>query len=82
MIEIPFTEYRKSFVEPIPAWGREASGTVFIRCACGKCIDLRKHTIAADGTVSPSVWHDSPECDWHVWAKLKDWQSGYSDYSR
>ena len=74
MLEIPRTKYRKSFVEPIPAWGKEQSGIIFIRCKCGKCIDLGRHTISVDGVVSPSVWHDDPECGWHVWVKLKDYR--------
>ncbi len=56
---------------------------VSIKCAlCGRCATLRRgegghysgHTIATDGTVSPSiVCPFAPTCAWHVWGKLSDW---------
>src|SRR5882762_8866810 len=74
-IIVPFTEHRKSFEHPAPAWGRDkGSGEIFIRCGgCGKCIDL-DHQVAANGDVTPSVWHDSPDCGWHVHITLEGWQ--------
>jgi len=68
---VPFTDLRKSFIEPKPAWGIEkGDGAVFVRCGvCGKCIDL-PHSIADDGTVSPSV---VCACGWHVHIKLQNW---------
>jgi len=79
MIDIPKTDARKSFVEPIPAWGKEESGAVYIRCKCGKCIDLGAHVVADDGTVSPSIWHKGDDCDWHVWGRLIDWEPEVED---
>ncbi len=75
---VPFTLIRKSFVDPTPAWGIDkGDGGVFVRCGqCGKAVDLHEqHTIAADGTVSPSVHHDEPGCGWHVHIKLEGWRS-------
>lgn len=64
---------RKRNVEPMPAWGRSEGGDVWIRCKCGTPMSL-DHEIAADGTVTPSLWHDTPECGWHVHGKLEGWQ--------
>ena len=58
--------------EPKPAWGRYSTGAVWIRCQCGDVLSL-DHDIAADGTVSPSLWHDSPGCGWHIHGKLEGW---------
>lgn len=77
-IVIPRTDARKSFVDPKPAWGRDASGELFIRCGgCGLCMGLG-HEIAANGDVSPSLFHDSQECGWHVFGTLQDWDGGAS----
>lgn len=73
MIEIPKTNFRKSFEEPMPAWGKDKQGKLFIRCECGKCMGLDNHTVSDDGTVNPSLHHDEPDCGWHVWGKLLDW---------
>lgn len=75
-IRIPRTDTgRKFFVEPMPAWGRDASGKLFLRCACGKCMGL-EHEIAPNGDVNPSLWHDEQDCGWHVWGTLEDWDGG------
>lgn len=77
MIEIPFIEVRKSFVDPSPAWGVDkGDGGIFIRCGdCKKCINLVSHKINDDGVVSPSVHHDEGSyCQWHVHIKLLDWE--------
>lgn len=75
MIEVPFTEVRKSFVDPSPAWGVDkGDGSIFVRCGdCKKCIGL-PHMVDDNGIVSPSVHHDDGEnCQWHVHIKLLDW---------
>lgn len=72
---IPKTDVRKRFVDPKPAWGRDAGGHLFIRCACGICMGL-DHEIDAEGNVSPSLWHDDPNCGWHVHGRLLDWDGG------
>lgn len=64
---------RKRNVEPMPAWGRNEHG-VWIRCRCGLPMSI-DHEIAADGAVTPSLWHDVPECGWHIHGKLEDWQA-------
>lgn len=51
---------------------------VSIRCpTCGQSATLRHpnggHTIAADGTVTPSVVCPYPPCTWHEWVRLGDW---------
>jgi hypothetical protein len=76
-ILVPFTEVRRSFAEPKPAWGIDkGSGEVFIRCGgCGQCLNL-DHEILSDGTVRPSVHHDNPDCGWHVFVTLE----GYTEH--
>lgn len=62
---------------PAPAWGRDARGFLFIRCACGLCLSLDEgHVIAANGEVSPSLHHDDVKpdgdhCGWHVYGTLE-----------
>lgn len=76
-VHLPRHDLRKHNVEPMPAWGYDAGMTPFIRCACGLCMGIGDHTVESDGTINPSVWHDVPECGWHVMAILDDWM-GYS----
>jgi hypothetical protein len=73
LVIIPRTDLRKSFVPPMPAWGRDTSGALFIRCACGICMGIDDHTVDAAGNVTPSLWHDEPGCGWHVWGQLEGW---------
>lgn len=76
LIEVPKNKgFRKSFEEPKPVWGIDSGGALYIRCGgCGVCVGFdESHTIAADGTVSPSVHHDDGQCGWHVFVKLLDW---------
>ena len=74
-IPIPKTDVRRSFAEPSPAWGRDTSGELFIRCGgCRRCMGMDLHTVADDGTVEPSLHHDDPACNWHVWGTLLEWQ--------
>jgi hypothetical protein len=51
--------------------------TAAIACpACGGWFSLVKnHTIASDGTVSPSVVCTHPGCTWHVFVRLDGWRS-------
>lgn len=63
----------KANSEPKPAWGRFAGGEAWVRCQCGQVLYL-DHDVAADGTVSPSLWHDEPGCGYHVMATLQGWQ--------
>lgn len=73
-VELPKVQARKSLVEPSPAWGRDAGGEVFIRCSCGVCMNLdREHAIDTEGNVNPSLHHAEPQCGWHVFARLLDW---------
>lgn len=73
-MRIPFSTLRKRFIQPTPAWGWNADGTVWVRCQCGIPMDLHgTHSVAEDGTVSPSLWHDEAECGWHVFAVLSGW---------
>jgi hypothetical protein len=72
-VVIPKTDLRRSFADPSPAWGREKSGELFIRCQCGLCMGLDLHTVEPNGDVSPSLHHDDPKCGWHVYATLADW---------
>jgi hypothetical protein len=40
---------------------------------CGVLATLTDHSIAADGTVSPSVVCPTSGCSWHVQARLLGW---------
>jgi hypothetical protein len=35
--------------------------------------------ISDDGTVTPSIWHDVPDCGFHVFGKFADWDNGRWD---
>lgn len=70
---IPKTDFRKSHVDPSPAWGRDASGELFIRCKCGLCMGLDGHMVDDNGDVNPSLHRDEPECGWHVHGTLVGW---------
>lgn len=67
--------------QPKPRWWPDANGDPLIRCGeCGGMSGLQ-HEIAADGTVSPSIWHDvkykgKQFCNWHVFGKLEGWTGG------
>lgn len=53
--------------------GNGQESVLVLRCDCGKIIRLLGHTVADDGTLSPSLWHDVPECGWHVMGRLEGW---------
>lgn len=36
---------------------------------------LDDHQIKADGTVDPSVWCPDPNCNFHEWIILQNWDS-------
>lgn len=74
-VAIPYDKVHgfKFHVEPMPAWGRSTQGKLYIRCKCGVPMGLEDHTIEDNGTVNPSLHHDDPECGWHVWGTLVDW---------
>ena len=46
---------------------------VLLSCANGHLATVRSHTIAADGTVSPSLLCFVEGCGWHVFGRLEDW---------
>lgn len=70
-----FTE--SDTAEP-PVWwaGKDTFGNRCVLLTCGGCgvaVHLSGWTVADDGTVSPSVWHNEPQCGWHVFIRLLDW---------
>lgn len=71
-ILIPRSEPIIKRCDPAPAWGRDERGRLYVRCVCKLPMKLQ-HEVPDNGDVSPSLWHDSPECGWHVWATLQDW---------
>ncbi len=71
-VRLPKTDKRIDNIKPSPAWGFDVTGTLFIRCMCGECLEI-DHTIMANGDVEPSLWHDEPRCGWHVMATLDGW---------
>ena len=60
----------------VKLYGNGHAAVPVLRCNCGKIIRLLDHHIAADGSLTPSVWHDVPGCGWHVWARLEGWDQG------
>lgn len=65
--------------ELVKAYGKGNDGVLLIRCNCGLTIRMLGQKISADGIVSPSIWHDVPECGWHVWGRFADWDHGEWD---
>ncbi len=60
-------------------WTHQISGgrrQVITRCANGHIGSLDDHTIADDGTVSPSVVCQRQGCNFHEFIKLEDWKGG------
>jgi hypothetical protein len=55
-------------------YGRE--DVLLLRCECGRIIRILEHHVATDGMVRPSIWHDVPECGWHVMGQLTGWDNG------
>jgi hypothetical protein len=53
----------------------DGSKSAMVGCGlCGKNQTLTGHTIAADGTVTPSLQCSFPPCTWHVYVRLEGWQ--------
>lgn len=78
-VEIPHDGNMPKFnIEPMPAWGLTPDSRLMIRCACGLVMGLDGHTVEANGDVNPSLWHDEPECGWHVMGRLLDWDGNGS----
>ena len=63
----------------VQKYGHGNPGVVLVRCNCGLVIRMLGQQISADGTVSPSIWHDVPECGWHIWGKFEGWDQGEWD---
>lgn len=71
-----------SIDDPGPGWRPVVDGAgnqskPHIKCGgCGHIIGISRHHVHADGTVTPSVWHDPGGCDWHFNIKLADYDQG------
>lgn len=62
--------------EPGPIWRRSTRDgklTANVKCGNGHIASLVDHTIAADGTVTPSLDCATEGCSWHVHARLVGW---------
>jgi hypothetical protein len=60
----------------VDEFGDRPRWSAIIRCPqCGVFLPITNHTIAPDGTVTPSVAHDPrlPPCSWHPNVKLVGW---------
>lgn len=60
-----------------PFWRYKLEGgvrTAWVRCGAGHLGSLEEHSIAPDGTVSPSLECPWEKCTWHVNARLIDWR--------
>jgi len=59
--------------EPVAEIGR-ARFKAFVRCPkCNRVYTLRQHTVADDGTVTPSLVCPHDDCDFHEYVKLEGW---------
>lgn len=83
MISVPKGEL-KDVLEPggdlrwCPIWDRlEGRQHAILRCSRGHVAGLRSHSVAADGTVSPSVvcdgGTDAESCTFHEMVQLEGW---------
>jgi len=52
---------------------RQTNKSVWLTCPNGHSDVLDDHTIADDGTVTPSVVCPYDGCDWHVHVRLEGW---------
>lgn len=79
MIEIPQAPAGDTWLrDQQPSWRHaELDGvpTVLLSCSRGHLGYLADHTIAADGTVAPSLQCSFDGCSWHVMGKLKGYQA-------
>lgn len=71
-VVIPYTTDKRggAYVQPSPAWFWANEETIWVRCACGQIMSLADHEIAPNGEITPSLWHDTPDCGWHVFGTL------------
>jgi len=63
----------------VKQYGGNNKGVLLLRCQCGQVIRLLGQHVSADGKVAPSLWHDVPQCGWHVWGTLEGWTAGEWD---
>lgn len=78
MIEIPRAQSSEKWMQqPGPLWHParlDGKHTAMVTCDSGHAAYLSDHTIADDGTVSPSLVCPEKDCPWHVMAKLAGWK--------
>lgn len=78
VLDVPHADDDSS---PGPCWGLLRTGdpsrpSAWLRCFYGHEGVLTDHTIAEDGTVSPSVECMEPGCPWHETVRLAGWREG------
>lgn len=64
---------------PEATWCTGPNGNVFLRCRCGGLLQVTNHTLAADGSVQPSVLHIDCPVGFHEFVRLDDWRDGPID---
>ena len=78
MVELLEALLHDRFALPPLTWrgARQADGvrTAIAVCRFGHQASLSKHTIAADGAVTPSVVCPTANCSWHEVVKLIGWE--------
>lgn len=70
-----FTEADKA-TAPVWWFASDSKGGRVVLLTCGGCgmpVGIDGWEIAGDGTVSPSLHHVLPDCGWHVFVRLLDW---------
>lgn len=74
-IDLPrVLNYTEAETKEGPLWWCADHGSIVCRCGCGELYILDgRWSVAADGAVTPSIWHNTPECGWHYFVRLLDW---------
>lgn len=74
-IDLPrVLNYTEAEAKEGPLWWRPDHGSIVLRCGCGELYILDgRWSVAVDGSVTPSVWHNTPACGWHYFIRLLDW---------
>jgi hypothetical protein len=76
VIKVPkASDYSAAMETDAPSWWGSPS-QVFVTCGgCGDHLNITTWSIAKDGTVSPSIFHNEARCGWHVFVQLTDWSA-------
>jgi hypothetical protein len=74
MLLIQQVNYRRDFD---PRWAKNVRAIALVKCpGCGieSTLSANTHTVATDGTVTPSYVCPHTPCTFHEWVKLDGWR--------